>query len=214
MAVLKKVKRDGKRVTAILAGEGPDETLRVGASPWEDLDLREGDLLSPESEEKLRRFWNAILLSQTKKTHILADSPDVRGILIASKTADSGTKTLSFLMNGGLKFFSCIPRLLSYESYAGKIRSKHAGKDTWYIFTLAVEKASQGKHVATSLMSPLLSYLDRVGADCYLETHDKKNVPIYEHFGFALVETGTVPHSKLTHYAMLRKPKTSETNKR
>ncbi len=41
------------------------------------------------SEEKLRRFWNAILLSQTKKTHILADSPDVRGILIASKTADS-----------------------------------------------------------------------------------------------------------------------------
>ncbi len=166
------------------------------------------------SEEKLRRFWNAILLSQTKKTHILADSPDVRGILIASKTADSGTKTLSFLMNGGLKFFSCIPRLLSYESYVGKIRSKHAGKDTWYIFTLAVEKASQGKHVATSLMSPLLSYLDRVGADCYLETHDKKNVPIYEHFGFALVETGTVPHSKLTHYAMLRKPKTSETNTR
>ncbi len=91
MAVLKKVKRDGKRVTAILAGEGPDETLRVGASLWEDLDLREGDLLSPESEEKLRRA-SALSETVTDAMRIAADSPHSVSALVTKLTRRGHSK--------------------------------------------------------------------------------------------------------------------------
>ncbi len=156
------------------------------------------------TEKNLRTLWHAILNSQKSGSFAFADSPDIHGALIVSKIIDSGTKTVPFLLNGGFKLFPHIPRLLSYESYVKKIQSNHVGKDTWYIFTFGVEKASQGKHIASALMQPFLSFLDRIGTDCFLETHDKKNVPLYEHYGFKLVETGTVPHSALTHYAMLR----------
>ena len=74
MTVLKKVKRDGKRVTVTLVGGAAYETLRVGASLWEELDLHEGDLLSAENEEKLRRA-SALSETVTDAMRIAADSP-------------------------------------------------------------------------------------------------------------------------------------------
>ena len=34
---------------------------------------------------------------------------------------------------------------------------------------------------------------------CYLETNADKNVPIYEHFGFKVVEKTVVPGSNVKH---------------
>lgn len=78
---------------------------------------------------------------------------------------------------------------------------------TWYLYDLAVRPQYQGKGGASRLLRPMLAYFDRIGANCYLETHDAKNVAMYEHFGFAIVEFPTLPHSELRHYAMQRKPK-------
>ena len=38
---------------------------------------------------------------------------------------------------------------------------------------------------------------------CYLETNIDKNVPIYEHFGFKVLEKAIVPNSNVVHYAIL-----------
>lgn len=51
----------------------------------------------------------------------------------------------------------------------------------------------------------MLAYFDRTGQDCYLETLDEKNVSLYEHFGFKLMESVKLPDSQLTLYAMLKK---------
>lgn len=159
------------------------------------------------SEKQLHYLWQATLSSQKQNSYILADSPEVHGVLIVSKIKDSGTKTFPFLFNGGLKLFSSIPRLLSYESYVKKVQSGYVNPDTWYIFVFGVEKAFQGKNIASRLMKPFLNFLDRTKSECFLETHDQKNVPVYGHYGFSLVDTSPVPDSKLTHFAMLRKPK-------
>ena len=38
---------------------------------------------------------------------------------------------------------------------------------------------------------------------CYLETNWDRNVPIYEHFGFKVMEKTMVPDSNVEHYAMM-----------
>ena len=38
---------------------------------------------------------------------------------------------------------------------------------------------------------------------CYLETNSNLNVPIYEHFGFKVLEKCVIPNTNVEHYAML-----------
>ena len=85
MAIIKKVKRDGKRVTVTLAGEGPDETLCLGATLWEGLGLAEGDLPDRESEEKLRRA-SALSETVTDAMRIAAGSPHSVSALVMKLT--------------------------------------------------------------------------------------------------------------------------------
>ena len=52
-------------------------------------------------------------------------------------------------------------------------------------------------------MKPLLNYFKLNKKICYLETNNDPNVPIYEHFGFKVMEKTIVPNSNVPHYAML-----------
>jgi hypothetical protein len=47
--------------------------------------------------------------------------------------------------------------------------------------------------------------MDAAGLPIYLETAEPQNVGLYEHFGFAVVHESTIPGSRLTNWAMLRK---------
>ncbi len=63
----------------------------------------------------------------------------------------------------------------------------------------------QGKGYASSLIRPMLSRIDKENLSCYLETIDEKNVAIYQHFGFEIIERSIVPETGFTNWAMLRK---------
>lgn len=103
-----------------------------------------------------------------------------------------------------------LSRLLKYESFCDKVRKKHASPDSWYLFNEVVDPEHQGKGESSAILKPMMSYFDRIGKECYLETHDESNVPLYEHFGFELVDTPEV-FPGLTHYAMLRRPRFENT---
>jgi len=53
----------------------------------------------------------------------------------------------------------------------------------------------------------MLDWLDIQKMPCYLTTQNKKNVGMYEHYGFMVVEQQTLPHSGILHTVMLRYPK-------
>jgi len=158
------------------------------------------------SERKLHTLWHANLCALLGNALVVAESPDARGMAVWAKADFEGINAGKFLLHGGSKLLPHIPRMLSYESYANKLKAAHVAKDAWYLYDLAVAHEFQGQKIAALLIRPMLSFFDRTGADCFLETHNQKNVPMYEHFGFCLVETGLVPKSGLKHYAMLRKP--------
>jgi ribosomal protein S18 acetylase RimI-like enzyme len=87
------------------------------------------------------------------------------------------------------------------------MKQRNMPQDGWYLYNLVVRKEAQHQGLAKRLLQPCLKFFDDEKQCVYLETHDPKNIAFYEHFGFAVVETGTVPHSDLTHYGLLREPK-------
>jgi hypothetical protein len=50
----------------------------------------------------------------------------------------------------------------------------------------------------------VLARVDEEGLPCYLETLEEKNVRLYEHFGFKMIEKSAIPETGLTNWAMLR----------
>ena len=53
----------------------------------------------------------------------------------------------------------------------------------------------------------MLTVIDGEGLPSFLETQGSKNVSMYQHFGFKVVDEFTVPDTQVTLVAMLREPK-------
>jgi len=88
--------------------------------------------------------------------------------------------------------------------YLDAVHHRLANFKHWYLWTVGVEPQSQGKGYASNLIRPMLTRIDKEGLPCYLETLDERNVPIYEHLGFKVVDESTVPNTSITNWAMLR----------
>lgn len=101
-----------------------------------------------------------------------------------------GLKNLSRLMKSD-KFTS--------ETHDRLVKSRH-----WYLFFLGVDTVHQGKGFASVLLRPMLSRIDNDGLPIYLETQDEKTVPLYEHFGFKVIEKANITGLDVTSWAMLR----------
>ncbi|MFC1905527.1 GNAT family N-acetyltransferase [Chloroflexota bacterium] len=88
--------------------------------------------------------------------------------------------------------------------YIDEIHQRLAPFKHWYLWTVGVEPQYQGKGHASKLLRPMLARIDKEGLQCYLETLDKQNVPIYEHLGFKVVDKANVHNTSFTNWAMLR----------
>ena len=77
----------------------------------------------------------------------------------------------------------------------------------WYLAILAVDPQHQGKGYASKLLNEMLANIDGEGLHCYVETETEKNVSMYQHFGFEVIDEFIVPETKDKLVAMLRKPR-------
>jgi hypothetical protein len=50
----------------------------------------------------------------------------------------------------------------------------------------------------------MFAHADKEGVPCFLETQAEKNVALYEHFGFRVVEAGLIPGSNVRSWALVR----------
>lgn len=120
--------------------------------------------------------------------------------------------TPMFIRAGGLSLLKTvdkgvIQRFSEYGEYSAAFHHRVAPGPHWYLLSIGVAKAGRGKGMARSLIEPMLAEFDKSSLPCYLETHNPVNVALYEKFGFVLAETGTLPRSQTTHFAMLRTPR-------
>ena len=152
------------------------------------------------------------LKTMTEDAVIYADSEEMNGFAVWLPFGFSGSKTLPFLMNGGLKLIlhsgpGIIGRLLTYETYAMNLKKQFTDNYDWYLYNLSIKKDAQGKGIASKLMRPMLRFCDDERMVAYLETNKEANVGLYRHYGFDLMKEELIPKTPVTHYAMVRHPK-------
>jgi ribosomal protein S18 acetylase RimI-like enzyme len=104
---------------------------------------------------------------------------------------------LGFGKNGGA-------RMKSLGRYLDTVHDRLAPFNHWFLQCIGVDHKLQGRGYASSLLRPMLKRIEEEGLPCYLETLEKQNVQLYEHFGFKVVEESKVPGTNLTNWAMLR----------
>jgi GNAT superfamily N-acetyltransferase len=76
----------------------------------------------------------------------------------------------------------------------------------FYLQLVAIDRALKGKGVFRRLVEPVLTRSEHENMPVLLDTHDKDNVSLYEHFGFKLVrEHHAKSGAPITQYSMIRR---------
>jgi ribosomal protein S18 acetylase RimI-like enzyme len=100
-----------------------------------------------------------------------------------------------------------VKREQAFTAYVDEVRKRLIPGRHWYLQVLGVGTAYQGRGFSSRLVIPMLARADREGLPCFLDTQAEKNLKLYEHFGFRVVEEGTIPGSNVKSWAMVRDAK-------
>ena len=190
-----------------------DQLAKGSADSYLDYPLHNwlmGGKYDPVASELLMRVS---LRTMTEDAVIYADSEELNGFAAWIPFGYEGTKTLPFLMKGGLRLIlhsgpGIIRKLVTYDNYAMNLKKEFTDNYDWYLFNLSIKKDAQGKGIASKLMRPMLQFCDDERMVAYLETNKAANVEIYRHYGFELMREELIPTSPVMHYAMVRRPDT------
>lgn len=73
------------------------------------------------------------------------------------------------------------------------VRAHPQDPEHWYLAIIGVDPARKGQGVGAALLRSRLERCDREGTAAYLESSHPGNVPLYEHFGFAVTGALDLP---------------------
>ena len=97
-------------------------------------------------------------------------------------------------------------RLMAFSTAIDDLHKKHLPSPHCYLFFIGVDPSYQGQGYAGRLLRPMLNRLDTNKIPCYLNTQNEKNIGLYEHFGFRVIDQLTLPGTDILHTAMQRDP--------
>jgi ribosomal protein S18 acetylase RimI-like enzyme len=188
-----------------------DRLAQVAADAYRDYPLHNWFTKGKYDAVASKLIMQISLRTMTEDAIIYADSEEMNGFAVWLPFGFSGSKTLPFLMSGGLRLIfhsgpGIIGRLLTYENYAMNLKKEFTDNYDWYLYNLSIKKDAQGKGIASKLMRPMLQFCDDERMVAYLETNKATNVGLYQHYGFELMKEELIPKTPVTHYAMVRKP--------
>ena len=188
-----------------------DRLAEVAADAYQDYPLHNWFTKGKYDAKASKLIMQISLKTMTEDAVIYADSEEINGFAVWLPFGFAGCKTLPFLMNGGLRLIlhsglDIIGRLLTYETYAKKLKKGFTNNYDWHLYNLSIKKDAQGKGIASKLMRPMLQFCDDEMMVSYLETHKETNVSLYQHYGFDLMKEKKIPKTPVTHYAMVRHP--------
>ena len=188
-----------------------DRLAEIAADAYRDYPLHNWLTGGRYDAKASRLIMQISLKTMTKDAIIYADSEEMNGFAVWLPFGFTGSKTIPFLMNGGLSLIlhsglGIIGRLLTYEGYAMNLKKEFTDNYDWYLYNLSIKKGAQGKGIASKLMLPMLKFCDDERMVAYLETNKGSNVSLYKHYGFDLMREETIPKTTVTHYAMVREP--------
>jgi len=170
----------------------------------------------PDPEERVRKMPYAhefLLRYYISCGGSFITSPKLEGVAVWIHPDNLGTSFWRMIISGaiwpamimGIETGRRMQVLNNYieRKHRNLVPNKH-----WYLLLLGVDPKHQGKGYASQLLNGMLSEIDGEGLPCYLETEGDRNVSIYQHFGFKVIDKFTVPNTQVSLVAMLRESKT------
>ena len=188
-----------------------DRLSEVAADAYRDYPLHNWFTKGKYDAVVSKLIMQISLKTMTEDAVIYADSEEINGFAVWLPFGFTGSKTVPFLVNGGLSLIlhsglGIIGRLLAYETYAMNLKKTFTDNYDWYLYNLSIKKDAQGKGIASKLLRPMLGFCDDERMVAYLETNKASNVSLYQHYGFELMKEEIIPKTPVTHYAMVRNP--------
>ena len=188
-----------------------DRLADIAADAYQDYPLHNWFTGGKYDKKASKLIMLISLKTMTEDAVIYADSEEMNGFAVWLPIGFTGSKTLPFLVNGGLELIlhsgpGIIGRLLTYETYAMNLKKGFTDNYDWYLYNLSIKKDAQGKGIATKLLRPMLQFCDDERMIAYLETNKASNVDFYKHYNFELKKEELIPKTTVTHYAMVRYP--------
>ena len=80
-----------------------------------------------------------------------------------------------------------------YDAFWAWVESKVPDEPLWHLDSVAVEPRAQGRGIGSALIEFGLDLARVDGAGVFLETGTPRNVPLYERFGFRVLEDADAP---------------------
>jgi ribosomal protein S18 acetylase RimI-like enzyme len=84
------------------------------------------------------------------------------------------------------------------------MHKKFASEPHYYLDNIGVLPGEQGKGISSRLIRPFLQKADEEKISVYADTVTRRNVSLYEHFGFKCVEECAIGRTGVTVWALLR----------
>ena len=87
-------------------------------------------------------------------------------------------------------------RLMAFSAVVDDLHRQQISVPHYYLFFIGIDPFNQGKGFAGRLIRPMLDRLDAEKIPCYLTTQNERNISLYEHFGFRVIGSMTLPGSE------------------
>lgn len=162
-----------------------------------------------------KRFLPAFFEFRLKQGQVCGEvyttSDEVEGVAIWKYYGKIDTTLWRIIRSGGLNMmrrcgWSLTRRMMKINDFVGKRRNEFAIPPYMHLGPIAVDPETQGKGYGSKLIRPMLTHLDEMKWNCYLEAESESNVSLYEHYGFEIIDKGAVPDTEIPHWDMMRPP--------
>ena len=152
-----------------------------------------------ERKEKLPHFFKSMLHKGLLQGEVYASSPAMEGVTVWLPPGIPGGLSKTYEIDR-----DAFDRFAYYGKCVFAVRQKHAPGRHWFLELIGVAPEFQGKGHAGRLLRSMLDRIGREGLPCYLDTEVDKNVEMYQHHGFRVVDDMMVPGTGVRSWGLLR----------
>ena len=160
-------------------------------------------------KDKLPYLFEFLIRYGVVYGEVYAISPNLEGVAVWLPPEKVHMTQWRGIRSGGLPLLfkvgiKSVLRQMSAADYILSVHKRHTPFRHWFLQAIGVDPMFHGKGYAGTLLKAILARMDQEHLPCYLDTQNEKNVPIYRHYGFKVVEKVVIPGTEVRHWAMLR----------
>jgi len=143
---------------------------------------------------------------------VYSTSNDFEGVAIWLSGKKTHVSIWRGMLSGGMKLYGelsgeLMTKFNEINHYTTSFRNSIIQPPYYQLSPIGVIPEMQGKGFGGKLLKPMFERFDDKKIICFLETQTKKNIPLYQKYGFKVVKEGKITNTNLQHWGMKREPK-------